>query len=147
MTNPTPSIEEALAHYGVPGMKWGHRKATTSGGSSSTNKTKQKAPPIDKAKIKGTPEHAARIAARKELGKKVAVNVLATAGGVAVTAIAGGIAGSAVASVLKEVGAFKTTTTVRTYELPMNSSNSIKVQNDPETIRKFLESGATIQVQ
>lgn len=120
MTNQSPSLEEALAHYGVPGMKWGKHKAapssSSSGGSSSTSKSK--AAPVNKSKVKGTPEHAARQAARKAMGKKVAVNVLASVGGVAVTAVAGSIAGSAVAGVLREVGAYHTT--VVDHRMPLN---------------------------
>lgn len=31
-------VEDFLAHYGIPGMKWGHRKASDSGVSRSTNR-------------------------------------------------------------------------------------------------------------
>lgn len=104
MTNQTPSLEEALAHYGVPGMKWGKHKArptsSPSGGSSSTKKTA----PKDKAKIKGTPEHAARQAQRLAIGKRVGVNVLAAVGGVAVASVAGSVAGTATSALLREFG-------------------------------------------
>lgn len=41
-----PSPEEALAHHGVMGMKWGHRKASDSGSASSQ---RQKMRQLDKA--------------------------------------------------------------------------------------------------
>jgi hypothetical protein len=90
MTDHEPFQEEELFHYGVPGMKWGKRK-----GSTTTAKPKI---------VKGTPEHKARHESRVVVGKRVAVGVLAGIGGVTVTSIAGMAAGSAASAVINGLG-------------------------------------------
>ena len=43
ITRELPNKEDELEHYGVPGMKWGHRKASTqiTNSSKTVNKKKQ----------------------------------------------------------------------------------------------------------
>lgn len=115
--------EEALAHFGVRGMKWGVRKSIgSSGGSSSgSTTTKKVAPPkITKAQAAQKAEADAQKAkARMNLGKSILKTTLITAGSIAVASVAGPLAGSATAAIGREVmKAFETDNsyTVRTSD-------------------------------
>jgi hypothetical protein len=99
--------ESALAHYGVPGMKWGHRKARALSGRISSG-----GPPK-----KRTPEEQAVRDRRVKIGKDVTKAVLIAAGTVAVGSVAGPLAAAgagAVARTLASSDVFGTTTTTRT---------------------------------
>lgn len=105
--------EAALAHYGVPGMKWGRRKARSLSGHISSARTPKKRTPAEQA------VHARRV----KIGKDVTKAVLITAGTVAVGSIAGPYAAAGAGAIARTLSqdVFSTTTIDRSQPARLTS--------------------------
>lgn len=101
---------DELTHHGIPGMKWGVRRArANTPGKSSGGKPIGKGAVSTKVEVKprkltskeAEAEHA-RILARRELGRNIAISVVATAGGIAAASIGGPLVGAAANAAIRE---------------------------------------------
>lgn len=86
--------EAALAHYGVPGMKWGRRKARSLSG----HVRRASGPPK-----KRTPQEQVAHDRRVKIGKEVTKAVLIAAGTVAVGSVAGPLAAAGAGAIAKAI--------------------------------------------
>jgi hypothetical protein len=97
MTNQTPSFEEALAHFGVPGMKWGRHKLKTADIKEARRQVSGHKLAIAKATTKEEKRAAidamradpnSKIAAKRTRGEKNVRRLLATTGVVGLPTLA-----------------------------------------------------------
>lgn len=75
--------EEFLTHYGIPGMKWGKRKAKTSGGSKTPSRRAQKKADYNKKLLNMSPKQRAQHDIKrtaKAIGIGLGVNVAVRGG-------------------------------------------------------------------
>lgn len=111
---------DAIEHTGVKGMKWGVRKAETSGSGSSSGGA---------AKTQSTTRKVAGSAGKavgKAAGRAAAIAVVSSTGGIAVAAISGNpIAGAAAAAAIR--GALGVRTHTTSSDSSFSGGKTIKV--------------------